>query len=218
MEVVDADAIDDRLVTEFVGLAVMNAGFDSAAGHPSGEGMRIVIAARAPFLDDRQPAEFAVAKHEGRVEKAARLQIGQKRGDRLIGFKRKAAVVLGNVLVAVPTPLVFHAAAVYLHESNASLDQAASDQALLGEMGALRVVESEEFFRRLGFTIDVDRLRRGHLHSIGEFERLDTRRQRRFIRSLAEMATIASREEVEFGACRSSVKLAGGIKLSIGEP
>ncbi len=49
VQVVDAHAVDDGLEAEFVGLAVVDAALDSAAGQPGGEGVRIVVAAGAPL-------------------------------------------------------------------------------------------------------------------------------------------------------------------------
>ena len=50
VQVVDADAVDDRLVADLVGLAVVDAALDAAAGQPDGEGVRVVVAAGAALL------------------------------------------------------------------------------------------------------------------------------------------------------------------------
>ena len=46
----------------------------------------------------------------------------------------EAAVIPFDVDVAVPTQLVFHSAAVDLHEPHAPLDEPAGDERLLGEV------------------------------------------------------------------------------------
>ena len=139
----------DGLVADLVGLAVVDAPLDAAAGQPGGEGVRVVVAAGAPFLHDRQPAELAVPDHQRRVEQAALLQIGQQAADRLSVSPANWRVVLGDVGVAVPAPLVLHAAAVDLHEPHAALDQPPGDQALLGEVRALGIVEAVQLADRL---------------------------------------------------------------------
>ncbi len=69
VQVVDADAIDRGLEADFVGLAVMRAGFDAAAGKPGGERVGIVVS-RLAFagLRDRQPAELAGADDQRAFE------------------------------------------------------------------------------------------------------------------------------------------------------
>ena len=65
VQVVDADLVLDGFVTELVGCSAVDAGLDAAAREPSGEGPRVVVAARfAAGLGDRQSAKFAAAKHE----------------------------------------------------------------------------------------------------------------------------------------------------------
>ena len=46
VDVVDVGFVDGGVVADFIGLAVADAAFDSATGHPGGEAMRVVIAAR----------------------------------------------------------------------------------------------------------------------------------------------------------------------------
>jgi hypothetical protein len=59
-------------------LAIKGAAADAAAGHPNGEGVRIVVATRFfALLRQRQAAEFAPPNHQRRIEQAARFQVGQ---------------------------------------------------------------------------------------------------------------------------------------------
>ena len=101
------------------------------------------------------------------------LEVGQEGGDGLVGLAGELAVVAGDVDVAVPAPLVLHAAAVDLHEAHAALDHAAGHEALLGEVGAARVVEAVEVLHLARLAADVERLGGGHLHAVGQLERLD---------------------------------------------
>src|SRR5262249_20176031 len=59
VQVVDADAVDDGLETDFVSLAVLYPALDAAAGQPAGEAVRVVVAAGAALLHHRQAAELA---------------------------------------------------------------------------------------------------------------------------------------------------------------
>ena len=47
LQVVDVDRILDDVEAQVVGSAVGHPGLDAAAGHPHGEGLRMVIAAQA---------------------------------------------------------------------------------------------------------------------------------------------------------------------------
>ena len=89
VQVVHARGVLDGFEAELVGGAIDGAAADSAAGHPHGEAVRVVIAAElglavAAELDGRRAAEFAAPDHERVVEHSALLQVGQQRGDRLI--------------------------------------------------------------------------------------------------------------------------------------
>ena len=127
------------LMADLVGRAVDDAALDAAAGQPEGEGVRIVVAARAsPFCDERQPTELAAPDDQRLVEQAALLAGRSSRP--AIGLSvspAKPAMVGLDVHVAVPAPFVFLAAGVDLHEAHAALHHAPGDQALLGEMLAL---------------------------------------------------------------------------------
>ena len=53
MEIVHADFVDGGFEAYLIALAMMVAAFDATSGHPDGEGMGIVIAARlVTFLGD----------------------------------------------------------------------------------------------------------------------------------------------------------------------
>src|SRR5262245_7407243 len=112
----------------------MHASFHTAASQPIGEGVRIVVAPRAALLNDRQPTEFAAPDDPRAIEEAALLEVGEQPRDGRIRLARELRMVGLNILMAVPTPLVFHSAGVNLHEPNAALDHPPGHQALPGEM------------------------------------------------------------------------------------
>ena len=58
VNVVDVEAVFDRVQADFVGLADGLAAFDAAAGHPHRKAVRIMVAAVA-FFGHRRAAEFA---------------------------------------------------------------------------------------------------------------------------------------------------------------
>src|SRR5205823_13357416 len=86
--IVWADRIHDRLVPEFVGLAVGHAALDAAAREPTAEPLAVVIApgllGGAVVLGHGQPADLAAPMDDRRVEQAARLEGLHKRGGRLL--------------------------------------------------------------------------------------------------------------------------------------
>ena len=72
--------------------------------------MRIVIATGfLGFLRHRQATEFPAPNDKCLIQQAALRQILQERGDRLVGFTGELRMVAGDVVVAVPASLVFHA-------------------------------------------------------------------------------------------------------------
>ena len=76
------------------------------------------------------------------VPQAGALQVGDQRGDRLVGLAGVQLVVGDAVVVAVPGVLDVPAAGVELHEADALLEQPAGDQALAAEVGGQLVVEA----------------------------------------------------------------------------
>ena len=131
VEVINAHLIDGGLVSEFIGGSVVDSTFDAGAGHPVGEGVRVVIAPGiGSFLRNRQPSEFASPDDEGFVQQSTLLQVGEQSGDGLVCFAGKTAVVPSNVFMAVPASLVFHAAGINLHKTHASFDHPPRHHAL----------------------------------------------------------------------------------------
>lgn len=88
VQAVDADAVEDGLMAELAGLAVMRVPLDAAAGHPGSEGVGVVVAARAAFLDDGQAAELAVPGDEGRIGQT----VEQEMSSHLLRLGRMARV------------------------------------------------------------------------------------------------------------------------------
>ena len=174
VDVVNVGFVDGGVVADFIRLAVADPAFDSASGHPGGEAVRVVIAAGfGGFLGKRQASEFAPPNDEGVLKEAALFEVGEKTGDGGVGLAGELAVVAFDVIVAVPAPLVFHAAGVDLHEADPALDHAAGSEALAGEVVAMLLADTVELLDVFGFAIDVEGFGRGALHAVGEFEAFD---------------------------------------------
>ena len=146
VQVLDVEAVvDGGRAAEFVGLADADAPLDAAAGHPHGEAVGVVVAARAlGVFGGRLAAELAAPDHQRLVEQAAALQILEQAGDRLVGAAGVVGVVLVQVAVGVPVVVVVGAAGIELDEAHAALDQPPGQQAAAAEVCGLRLVDAVE--------------------------------------------------------------------------
>ena len=82
MEVVDVDFVFDGSVAIVVCVAVGDAAFDSASGHPHGETKRIVVAAPligfvSSFFEYTGAAEFSAPDDEGIFEHSVGVEVGK---------------------------------------------------------------------------------------------------------------------------------------------
>src|SRR5262249_9745699 len=103
-------------------------------------------------------------------------------------------VRLAGVIVGVRIPAAGAAAVIDLHETDAALDKAASDEAPFAEAGAVEVAGFLRFAR------EIDRLRRGGLHAERQFIEGDAGFEFRVARALGEMIAVESLSEIEHGA------------------
>ena len=127
-------------------------------------------------------------------------QIGEQRGDRLVGLAGELAVVSLDVHVTVPRALVFHPAAVNLHKADTALDETPRHEALLCKVRALLVVDAVEAADVLRLPRDFERVGRGHLHPVGEFKTLDARAQLGVGRRLFEVMLVEPLHQIELRA------------------
>ncbi len=97
VEVGDILALLHRLVTDLVGGAVDHAAFDSAAGQPAGEALRVMVAAHV-VLRIRRAAELGGPDDHRTVEHAALLQVPDQAGDGLVRLAGERCMV-GHVVV-----------------------------------------------------------------------------------------------------------------------
>src|SRR6476620_10441653 len=80
VEIVDVDFVFDHMETELVGFSERESGFETAAGHPHRESLRVMVTAEFAAgvgiaLDHRRAAKFAAPKYDRVFQQAALLQI-----------------------------------------------------------------------------------------------------------------------------------------------
>ena len=77
VQVVDGNDVVDRVVAQFVGLAMRDAGFDAAPGQPERKALDVMVAG----LHGRAP-RIHRPRSQGFVEKAAAFEVDQQAGGR----------------------------------------------------------------------------------------------------------------------------------------
>ena len=168
VHVVDIELVLHRTVAELVSRTVGDAGLGPAAGHPNGEAKRVVIAAIAA-LRERRAAKLTGPHNKRVLQHAARFQVAQQPGNRLVGCAGVVAMIFLQATVGVPAVVAADPRAGQLDEAHALLHQSAGDETLHAER-ARRVVlgvEPIKFTRCLGLALDIDQLRHGRLHAVG---------------------------------------------------
>src|SRR5262249_36462962 len=140
------------VVAELVGAAEDDAGLDAAASEPVGETAWVVVATEGSgevALSIGGAAELAAPDDESGIQEAARLQVLDQGGDRLIDIANLPARAADDVGVLVP------AAVEKLHETDAALDQAPREQGLAGEGAGVSHVGAVHVDGALRFPVDV---------------------------------------------------------------
>ncbi len=99
--------------------------------------------------------------------------------------------------MAVPAPLVFHAAAINLHEPHTALDEPSGDEALLGEVRAARIIQAVERLSRPRFLFQVETFGGRHLHAVGQFEALDAGGQLGIVGRMFQVPLVELFQQVE---------------------
>ena len=98
VHVVDVDAVLDGRQSKFVGGAVAESFLHTAAGHPGGVAV-VVVVATLLTLRSGGAAKFTAPDDERLVEQAAAFEIFQERGDSLVAGLGKLCVTAGDVAV-----------------------------------------------------------------------------------------------------------------------
>ena len=139
-----------------------------------------MVSAEAP-LRIAGAAEFAAPDHERGIEQPARFQIGEQCRGRLVGRRGTRTVVFLDVVVAVPGNVTYRTitagapAGKNLDVAHAPFDQSPGDEALAGKWISVLVPDAVKLFGLLAFSLEIEGFGSGGLHSVGEFEAVDTR-------------------------------------------
>ena len=132
------------------------------------------------------------------VEQAARFQILEQAGDRLVHRAAELGVVLLDLRVRVPLAA---RAVVELHEAHAALDQPPREQAHAAQSRRSLFHRCRRAASRVfGFLREIDRLGRLGLHAEGEFVAGDARLEFASARRVAACARFSCVEEIQLAA------------------
>ena len=104
-------------------------------------------------------AELACPDHQGALQQSAALQVLEQAGDGKVGLSAVQRVVLDHVAVSVPGVVAVAAAGIDLDEADAPFHQPTGNEALAAEFLRLRVLQSVQAPRGLGFA--------GQVHGFG---------------------------------------------------
>ena len=168
LEVVDVDGMIDGVEAEVVGSAESEAGLDSAASYPDGEGIWMMIAAPAGSvvdvaLNERRATEFAAPDDERVIQHAAHFQVLNKRGARLIGVFALRVEFGRQAVVLVPAGV--HA----LDEADSAFGKATGHQAVVSERAGFLNLWAVHVEDMLWFVGEVCEFRHRRLHLVGHF-------------------------------------------------
>ena len=187
VQVMDVHPFFDGVNTEFVCRAVDVACFNASACQPGGEAGVVVVAAFRP-LSRRGSSELAATDDKRVFEQVPLLEIRDERRDRLVTFVGIPFVV-HDVAVGVPR---LPATVINLNHPYATFDQSAGDETPVGELSV--AVCSLSFFRLSG---DIEGLGRSRLHSVSDFERLNSRFQILVLLALLKMLPVNRLQKIQ---------------------
>ncbi len=163
VEIADVDDVLHRVVAEFVGLTIAEAGFDAASGHPHGESFDVVVTTGSAFpLKHGRAAKFAAPDDEGVFEKAALFEVGEERPGRFVG------VACADFHVFIEAAVVVPSAVVELDKAGAFFNEATGEKAVGGirAIAGSRAIHLQGF---LGFAGEIGEFGDGGLHTKGHF-------------------------------------------------
>ena len=168
LQVMNVDAILGDVKADLIALAVGYARLNAATSHPEREGVGVMVATPAwsiveVALDEGSAPEFSAPDHEGVIEQAALLEIGDEAGGRLVGVVALVVEFRGEGVVLIPTCV--H----QLHKTGAALDEAAGEKAVACEGAGFVHLWAVKIERGFGFSRDVGEFGHASLHAVGHF-------------------------------------------------
>ena len=201
MKISDVVRVFDGVKAEFVGGTVRHTAFDSAAGQPAREPLRVMVAAgccRSTALRTGRAAEFGAEDDQRRSQQAALLEILQETSDRFVDFGCLDVVLVLNVAVSVPRTRTA-GAVIQLHEPHAFFDHPPGDQALRAKFARMFLVQPVHLLRLGGFLIELHEFRYSGLHAGCEFVRSDSRPQIRIVGILDANRSVQLSDQIQLG-------------------
>ncbi len=196
VDIVNVAGALDGAQTDLVGGADILPCFRSASGHEHREAPRIVVPSVA-FLIERSASEFASPHDQGIVQHAARFQIRNQAGDRLIRFAAARRVVAFNIDVGVPTAA---RAGVQLHKTHAPLHQPPGQKTVLPEGLSFRAVQAVQLLGGLGLLGQIHRFGPGRLHLVSQLVGADPRFQLGVARIFRSEALVQFLQKIQLAA------------------
>ena len=159
MKIVHGNSARGGVKTELVGGTMGDPSPDSAAGHPEGESVRVMITAPgfAGALNHRRAADFTSPDDEGLFEQASLLEVSNQGGRGAVNGLTLAMMIGDHVVVSVPDHVV------ELNEPNDALHQSPGKEAIVG-VGRAAGVGAVEVERRGRFPTQIHEFGRGGLH------------------------------------------------------
>ena len=109
-------------------------------------------------------------------------------------------MIAEDVLMTVPALLVRCAAGVDLDESHTALDKATCPETLPCERGANPIVQTVQALDGSGFAAQIECLRGGALHAVGQLEALDPGIQVDLIRAGGAVLPVECCQQIELAA------------------
>ena len=196
MEIMHGHHVLDGVIAQFVGRAVDQPGLRSPAGHPNRKAERMVVTPIA-IAGIRRTAKFARPKNQRILQHAARLQVLDQCGDRLVRHHRIRLVALAQFVMLVPSAIIatVEIGRGDLHEAHARLHQPTGAQALqaIGALMLIGGIETVELLDRLGLAVQIQYIGRQRLHAVGHFKVGDGRLNRTVIgRRRQKLAVLAA--------------------------
>jgi len=180
VEVVDGDGVFFGFGAEVVRGAVGVGFFDAGSSEEAGEGVRVVIAARAISLEEGHAAEFGGPDDQGVIEHTALFEISDEGPGRLVHDLGLHPVGVLDVGVGVPVGDAVSAGGIRaveeLDDADSFFEEAAGQDAVLGvfffEIGA--GVGAVLFLDGGGLVLKIHDFRNRNLHLPGKFVAGDT--------------------------------------------
>ncbi len=209
MQVVNVEAVLDRVQTEVIGGAIGESTAHAASGHPHGEPGGVMIPAIALFAHGGA-SELTAPDDERLFEQSACFEVGEQSGDGFIDGAAEAGVVGFDAFVAVPFA---SCAAVELDEPDSVLDETPCEEAVPAEDSGFGSVDAVEVLGGLGFFGEVDGGGGFCLHLVGEFVSADPGFEFGVIGAGGVEIAVEICEEVEFFALASGVDAFGVVEV-----